>query len=169
MVSSYKRVERKPDKRVRKEVIQLLTIITPDYAAIVGEAVDILHQVGRWISSCHKKWSYSLLADLYGMRCGKDPRGQGCVKRPASDTDMLTRCELWPKIKQARKEGKTAGFQGPFGYIDGECITWLTVLTSSMCDHVRWRTDVTGHWNCTFLFILFCTTCWVVGNTILLH
>ena len=35
-----------------------------------------------------------------------------------SKDDLLARQAFWPKIEQARKEGKAAGFRGPFGYID---------------------------------------------------
>lgn len=62
------------------------------------------------------------------MKYGKEPR---CLRyaeaniRFAEDLtkeDRLLRRELWPKIEQARKEGKAAGFRGPYGYIEGKRI-----------------------------------------------
>lgn len=36
--------------------------------------------------------------------------------------DWRARQVMWPKIDQARKEGKAAGFRGPFGFIEGKHI-----------------------------------------------
>lgn len=36
--------------------------------------------------------------------------------------DWWSRQALWPKIDQARKEGKAAGFQSPFVFIEGKRI-----------------------------------------------
>lgn len=33
------------------------------------------------------------------------------------------RNKLWPLVEQARKEGKKAGFRGPYTHIDGQRVT----------------------------------------------
>ena len=37
-----------------------------------------------------------------------------------TDRVKEARSKLWPLVEQARKEGKQAGYSGPFAFIDGK-------------------------------------------------
>ncbi|XDV31698.1 hypothetical protein PO909_002661 [Leuciscus waleckii] len=63
--------------------------------------------------------------------------------------DWRSRQALWPKIDQARKEGKAAGFRGPFGFIEGKRIMEAGVaICSNRCPGkiLGEKADKEGYW-----------------------
>ncbi|KAK5610755.1 hypothetical protein CRENBAI_000281 [Crenichthys baileyi] len=109
--------------------INLLCKVAPDLAENMEEAVDSVHRVGRKTENRHrqilvlffkrtirddiwKKNKSSVVCREEGVRFAEDLTREGFMARQA----------MWPKIEQARKEGKAAGFRDPHGYINGKCI-----------------------------------------------
>lgn len=117
-------------ENLKAEVIQLLNKIAPDLAEKMDDAVDVVHRMGRMMESNNRQ-----IIILFAKRAVRDEiwkrtkTSSVCKKegiRFAEDLtqeDWRARQALWPMIEKARKEGKAAGFRGPFGFIDGKCIT----------------------------------------------
>ena len=117
-------------KNVRKEVIQLLSKTAPDLAEKMDEAVDIVHRVGRMMENKKRQ-----IIILFARRAVRDEIWRRTKTSPVckeegirfaedlTQEDWKARQALWPKIEKARKEGKAAGFRGPFGFIEGRRIT----------------------------------------------
>ncbi len=110
-------------------MIQLLGKITPEFAASMSEAVDVVHRVGRKQASRSREviilFAHRMVRDEIWKRTKTSSvcKEAGiCFAEDLTKEDRLLKCELWPRIEQARKEGKAAGFRGPFGYIDGKHI-----------------------------------------------
>ncbi len=116
-------------EHIRDDVIQLLGKITPEFAASMSEAVDVVHRVGRKEASRPREviilFARRMVRDEIWKRTKTSSVCKEAGIRFAEDLtkDRRLRRELWPRIKQARKEGKAAGFRGPFGYIDGKRIS----------------------------------------------
>lgn len=125
-----KGIKETSSEHIREDVIQLLGKITPEFAAIISKAVDVMHRVGRKevsrprdviiVFACKmvrdemwKRTKTSLVCKEAGIRFVED----------LTKEDRLLRCELWPRIEQARKKGKATGFRDPFGYIEGKRIS----------------------------------------------
>lgn len=111
-------------------MIQLLGKITPEFASTMEEAVDVVHRVGRKETGRSREVIILFTRRLVRDEVWKRTKSSAVCKeagiRFAEDLtkeDRLLRSELWPRIAQARKEGKAAGFRGPFGYIEGKRIT----------------------------------------------
>ncbi len=100
-------------ERIREDVIQLLGKITPDCAASMSEAVDVEHRVGRKESSRPREviilFARRIVRDEIWKRTKTSSVCKEAGIRFAEDLtkeDRLLRRELWPRIEQARKEGK---------------------------------------------------------------
>lgn len=117
------------NENIRAEVVELLRRIAPDLAVKMDEAVDVVHRVGRMMDNRQRQ-----IIILFVRRAVRDDiwrrtkTSQICKEEGIRFTEDLTqedwrsRQALWPKIDQARKEGKAAGFRGPFGFIEGKRI-----------------------------------------------
>lgn len=117
-------------ENVRAEVIQLLSKIAPDLAKKMDEAVDVVHRVGRVLENKKRQ-----IIILFARRAVRDEIWKRTKTSPVckeegirfaedlTQEDWKARQALWPKIEKARKEGKAAGFKGPFGFIEGKRIT----------------------------------------------
>lgn len=121
---------KKPDENIRDDVLQLLVKITPEFASIMGDAVDVVHRVGR--KEVNGSRETIILFARRGVRDEVWKRTKDSVvcknagirfAEVLTKEDRLTRRAMWPKIEQARKEGKSAGFHGPYGYINGKRIS----------------------------------------------
>lgn len=116
-------------ENIRAEVISLLCKVAPYPAEKMEDAVDVVHRVGRKMDNRHrqiivlfskrnvrddiwKKTKSSAVCKEAGVRFTED----------LTKDDFLARQAMWPKIEQARKEGKAAGFRGHHGYINGKRI-----------------------------------------------
>lgn len=114
---------------IRADIVNLLCKVAPDLADKMEDAVDIVHRVGRKIENRHRQvivlFSKRNIRDDIWKRTKVSAACREAGVRFAEDLtkdDLLARQEMWPKIEQARKEGKTAGFRGPYGYINGKRI-----------------------------------------------
>lgn len=123
-------MKEKYDENIREDVIQLLVKITPEFSSNMCDAVDVVHRVGK--KEANRPREVIVLFVRRGVREEIWKRTKDSVVcrdagiRFAEDLtreDRLARRALWPKIEQARKEGKMAGFRGPFGFINGKRIS----------------------------------------------
>lgn len=117
------------NENIRADTVNLLCKVAPDLADKMEDAVDIVHRVGRKIENRHRQvivlFSKRNIRDDIWKRTKSSAACREAGVRFAEDLtkdDLLARQEMWPKIEQARKEGKTAGFRGPYGYINGKRI-----------------------------------------------
>lgn len=119
----------KTNENIREEVVELLGRIAPDLKMKMEEAVDVVHRVGRAVENKHRQ-----IIILFVRRAVRDDIWRRTKASPVckeegirfaedlTPEDWRSRQALWPKIDQARKEGKAAGFRGPFGFIEGKRI-----------------------------------------------
>lgn len=117
------------NENIRAEVVELLRRIAPDLAVKMDEAVDVVHRVGRMMDNRQRQ-----IIILFVRRAVRDDIWRRTKTSPIckeegirftedlTQEDWRSRQALWPKIDQARKEGKAAGFRGPFGFIEGKRI-----------------------------------------------
>lgn len=117
------------NENIRADTVNLLCKVAPDLADKMEDAVDIVHRVGRKMENSHRQvivlFSKRNIRDDIWKRTKVSAACREAGVRFAEDLtkdDLLARQEMWPKIEQARKEGKTAGFRGPYGYINGKRI-----------------------------------------------
>lgn len=120
----------KVKENIREEVLDLLGKIAPELKMKMDEAVDVVHRVGRITEGRHRpviivftrrsmrdeiwrRTKVSAVCKEEGIRFAED----------LVQEDWKTRQALWPKILQARKDGKVAGYRGPFGFIEGKRIS----------------------------------------------
>ena len=125
----------KINENIRAEVVELLGRIAPDLKVKMDEAVDVVHRVGRAMENKHRQiiilfarctvrddtWRWARASPVCkeeGIRFAED----------LTQEDWWSRQAMWPKMDQVRKEGKAAGFRGPFGFIEGE-----RVLAETSC------------------------------------
>lgn len=120
----------KSSERIREDVIQLLCKITPEFSSTMEEAVDVVHWVGRKENNHPREviilFTRRVVRDKIRKRTKMSIVCKDAAIRFAEDQtkeDRLRRLDLWPRIEQARKEGKSAGFRGPYGYIEGKHIS----------------------------------------------
>lgn len=111
-------------------MVELLGRIAPDLKEKMTEEVDVVHRVGRMMENKQRQiiilFTRRTVRDDIWRRTKASPVCREKGIRFAEDLiqeDWRSRQALWPKIDQARKEGKAAGFKGPFGYIEGRRIT----------------------------------------------
>lgn len=128
-----KGIKESVNENIRAEVVELLGKIAPDLKEKMNEAVDVVHRVGRAMENKHRQ-----IIILFARRTVRDDiwrrtKGSPVCKeegiRFAEDLiqeDWRSRQALWPIIDQARKEGKAAGFRGPFAFIEGKRIVEKT-------------------------------------------
>ncbi len=125
-----KGLQEKNEENIRADIIQLCTKLVPDKdTKQLEEATDIVHRVGRKEDNCTRQ-----VVILFAKRLVKEEiwrrskDSQVCRERGVRFAEMLPREDrearriLWPQIEQARKDGKTAYFRGPHGYIEGKQI-----------------------------------------------
>lgn len=118
-----------PNENIKTETVNLLTKIAPDLKNL-EDAVDIVHRVGKMKENGQRQililFTKRAVRDDIWKRTKKSPVCKEEGIRFAEDLtreDWLSRQAMWPKIDQARKAGKAAGFRGPYGFIEGKRIT----------------------------------------------
>ncbi|XP_023185888.1 uncharacterized protein LOC111607963 [Xiphophorus maculatus] len=119
----------KSGENIRDEVVALLCKIAPDLASKMDEEVDVVHRVGRKMHDRDRQiiilFVRRALRDDIWKRTKTSPvcKEEGVrFSEDLTPEDWKARQAMWPKIEKARKEGKAAGFRGPFGFIEGKRI-----------------------------------------------
>ncbi len=121
--------DKKADENPREDVVRLLSKIAPDLAEKLKDTVDIFHRVGRKIEDRHRQIIILFLSHTMRDEIWKQTKNSMVCKNEGipftehlTHEDWRSRQAMWPRIKQARKEGKAAGFRGPFGFINSKSI-----------------------------------------------
>ncbi|KAL3983476.1 RING finger protein [Sarotherodon galilaeus] len=116
----------KSDEDTRKEVIDILAKITPHWASSLGNAVDTVHCLGKKEVGRPRQIIVQFTMRHYQSafwKLTKDSRV--CkelgiyFKQDFCKLDREARAAVWPKMEQARAEGKNVYYRGHAGYING--------------------------------------------------
>lgn len=123
-----------PEQRgedVRKILIDLFGKVSPEVADQLVYTLDIAHRLGPRSEGARsgRRIIVQFLSRNVRDQIWRDARTSAILKerniRIVEDLTQSTkdaRNKLWPLVERARKEGKRAGFRGPFAYIDGKKI-----------------------------------------------
>jgi len=124
-----------PEQRgedVRKILIDLFGKVSPEIADQFVYTLDVAHRLGPRSEGAHssRRIIVQFLSRNVRDKIWRDARTAAILKerkiRIFEDLTQSTkdaRNKLWPLVERARKEGKRAGFRGPFAYIDGKRIS----------------------------------------------
>ncbi len=119
----------KQNENTREEVITLLSKIAPGVPWEMEEAVDTVHRIGRKEGNRSRQIIMQFSKRIYRERIWALSKGSSVCKEAGchfaedlNKEDREARQVLWPRIKQARAEGKAAYFRGPFAFIEGKHI-----------------------------------------------
>ena len=113
-------------------ITDLFGQVSPGIKEQLELTVDVAHRLGP--RSAEQRSSRNIIvlfiSRAHRDRVWRDARTATVLKeRKIRVFEDLTqqvkdaRNKLWPVVEQARKEGKRAGFRGPFAYIDGRRVT----------------------------------------------
>jgi len=126
------RIKGSPEKQnenTRQEVISLLAKIAPGVPWEMEEAVDTVHRIGRREGNRTRQIIIQFSKRIYRDQIWTLSKGSTVCKEAGihfaedlNKEDRDARGVLWPRIKQARAEGKVAYFRGPFAFIEGKQI-----------------------------------------------
>lgn len=114
---------------MKQRVITIFSEISPDIADQLPSSVDIVHRLGPHLEKrgSPRRIIVQFISRTHRDKIWKDARLSAVLKREKirilEDLSLEmkeARSKLWPLVEQARKEGKKAGFQGPFLYINGK-------------------------------------------------
>ncbi|KAL1247123.1 hypothetical protein QQF64_022499 [Cirrhinus molitorella] len=129
------RVSGIPEQRgedVRKILVDLFSKVSPEIGDQLIYTVDVAHRLGPRSEGAvsSRRIIVQFLSRNVRDQIWRDARTAAVLKerniRISEDLTQSTkdaRNKLWPLVERARKEGKRAGFRGPFAYIDGRRIS----------------------------------------------
>lgn len=123
-------VKKREEENVRTITINHLARVVPRIKDKLEEAVDVVHRVGKQRMDGSPRQIIIRFAtrrhrDIIWMEAKNSLylRENGLfVKESLSKADIESRNKLWPLVLVARKEGKKAGFSGPFAVINNRRI-----------------------------------------------
>lgn len=116
-------------ENVKRIIIDLFSQVSPSIAADLHFGIDIAHRLGP--RSAAEKSSRRIIV-LFSSRSQRDTVWKDAktsnllrekkikVFEDLSQKDKDARTLLWPTVERARREGKRAGFHGPFAVIEGK-------------------------------------------------
>lgn len=117
---------------VRKILIDLFGKVSPGIADQLIYTLDVAHRLGPRSEGARssRRIIVQFLSRNVRDQIWRDARTAAVLKdRKIRIFEDLTqspkdaRNKLWPLVERARKEGKRAGFRGPFAYVDGKRIS----------------------------------------------
>ncbi|RXN30029.1 cytoplasmic dynein 2 heavy chain 1-like protein [Labeo rohita] len=123
-------VKEREDENIRMTAISHLARVVPRIKDKLEEAVDVVHRVGkqrsdgaprhviiRFVTRRHRDIIWMEAKSSIYLR-----ENSLHIKEFLSKADIESRNKLWPLVQAARKEGKKAGFSGPFAVINNKRI-----------------------------------------------
>lgn len=124
-------VKEREEENIRTTAIGHLARVVPRIKDKLEDAVDVVHRVGKLRSDGSSRHIIIRFAtrrhrDIIWMEAKSSIylRENGLhIKEFLSKSDIESRNKLWPLVQAARKEGKKAGFSGPFAVINNKRIT----------------------------------------------
>lgn len=112
---------------IRKEVIKLMTLISPEDKVKMEMLVDTVHRVGMPRDNTERPVIVQFAMRYFRNKIWKIAWDSGMlkekkihIKEDLTHSDKMKRNKLWPIVDAARKQGKRAGFRGSDAYIDGK-------------------------------------------------
>lgn len=115
---------------VRAQIEELLLNLFPQWADNIGNVVDSVHRVGKKENGKGRQVIMQFVRRLHRDAVWKTTKdSQICQARGIRfvqdfiKEDRLAREQLWPKIKNARSQGKVAFYKGHIAIIDGRVVT----------------------------------------------
>lgn len=119
----------KMNEDTRKDVIQLLCKIAPQWEKNMEDIVDTVHRIGRKTENKTRQIIIQFTRRQHRDAFWKlTKESRVCTEagirfmEDLTKEDRMAREALWPRIDQARKNGEKAYFRGPFGFINGRRI-----------------------------------------------
>lgn len=117
-------VKEREGENVRTITINHLARVVPRIKDKLEEAVDVVHRVGKRPDGSPRhiiiRFAIRRYRDIIWMEAKNSiylRENAIYVKESLSKADIESRNKLWPLVLAARKEGKKAGFSGPFAVI----------------------------------------------------
>lgn len=116
-------------ENIRSKVLEILKVLTPDEADDIRFYVDTIHRIGRPGAGGNRPRPVIIQFALrvYREKVWKAARDHPALKergvRLMEDLTFAERQQrrlLWPKVKEAREQGKRAHFRGADAFIDGK-------------------------------------------------
>ncbi|ROL43547.1 hypothetical protein DPX16_13478 [Anabarilius grahami] len=123
-------VKEREEENVRTITINHLARVVPRIKDKLEEAVDVVHRVGKQRPGGSPRHIIIRFAtrryrDIIWMEAKNSiylRENALYVKESLSKADIESRNKLWPLVLAARKEGKKAGFSGPFAVINNKLL-----------------------------------------------
>lgn len=123
-------VKEREEENVRSITINHLARVVPSIKDKLEEAVDVVHRVGKQrpdgsprhiiIRFAIRRYRDILWVEAKNSLYLREHALY--IKESLSKADIDSRNKLWPLVLAARKEGKKAGFSGPFAVINNKRI-----------------------------------------------
>lgn len=123
-------LKEKNDENTRKEVLAILSKITPHCASTLDLVVDTVHRLGIRQVGRHRpiiiQFTMRFYADLFWeLTKNSNPNSKTCkelgisFKKDLCKADREARAAVWPKMATAKDNGAVIYFRGHVGYING--------------------------------------------------
>lgn len=150
-IDAYKRrwnlkiagVPERENENVKMVVMELLSRVSPGIKDSLQNSVDVAHRLGlkydkgRSGNTQPRRIIVQFISCTHRDRVWADAKHSEVLKQKkikiSEDLTQSTRdarAKLWPLVEQARKEGKLAGYSGPFAIIAGRRIAAQDVPSS---------------------------------------
>ncbi|CAL9682996.1 unnamed protein product [Knipowitschia caucasica] len=117
-------------ENIREKIEELLLKIFPQWADNIGNVVDSVHRVGRKEIGRSRQVIMQFVRRIHRDALWKSTKDSPICKERGvrfvqdfTKEDLLSREQLWPKIKLARSQGKMAFYKGHIAVIDGRIVT----------------------------------------------
>lgn len=123
-------LKEKDGENIREVVTSLLVKISPSWAPSIHHIVDSVHRLGRHMENQSRHVIIQFTQRLHRDELWRITKDSAVCKEmritfieDLCKADRESRATVWPKIQQARAEGKRAYYRGGSGYINGQKIT----------------------------------------------
>lgn len=122
-------LKEKDGENTRDVVTSLLVKISPSWASSINHIVDSVHRLGRPMENKTRQVIIQFTQRMHRDELWRITKDSAICKEfriafieDLCKADRESRAAVWPKIQQARAEGKRAYYRGGDGYINGQKI-----------------------------------------------
>lgn len=120
-------IKEKDDEQIREEVIHTLSQLAPQWADTMGTIVDSVHRLGKRENGRNRQVIIQFVMRYHREEFWRMTKNSRFCKEAGirfkqdfCKADREARAAAWPKMDQARADGKNVWFRGHVGYIDGK-------------------------------------------------
>lgn len=119
------------NENAKKIILDVFANVSPESASSLANSVDIVHRLGpKTAADRSRRIIVQFTSRTIRDKIWKDAKSSDYLRRnnyrileDLSLNMKEERNKLWPLVKQAREEGKRAGFRGAFAYVEGKKIS----------------------------------------------